>query len=194
MKLLKFVECLYRILVLYQEFGLLAKLRFEFVVLLEVQIAQFDIDFHHIVELLLVLLVLFPKLLYFRRRNGTYRFPVSLQFTHTLEVSHGIATVCLRQLLHLIENSLFAKEVLLLLCCHLGGCFGTFLLVLREQLAELHFVLIYRRLPQLRLLLFAFLRSLLSCLTQLLQFLVVLTIELGFQLIHLLFVSGNILL
>ena len=141
-QLLQRTRCFNDVLVALQTLCRFTQQRLELQVLLEIQVTKFNIDLDEVVELLLVLLIRFAYLLRVSSGHRTNRFPRCLQLAHTLQISHH--TICistLRQLVHLVQDRLLACQVLCLLfglsSCHLR----TFSLVLRQQFFEL---LLYR--------------------------------------------------
>ena len=143
MQLLQHTTCLHDVLVVLQTLSCFAEQGLQLQVLLEIQIAQLDIDLHQVIELLLVLLIGFTNLLRLLRSYGTDRLPLGLQLTHLLQVSHhavGIAVLYHR--LHLLEDSLLATQVLRLLFGLRLRYLCTLRFILRQELLELLFQLL----------------------------------------------------
>ena len=198
-QLLECTACLHYGGVLLQFLCCLAEQGLHLEVLLEVQVAQLDVYLDEVVELLLVLLVEFPNLLRVGGGNLSDGLPLGLEVAHLLEVAHHVGGLRLCHGFHLLEDSLLALQVLLHLRFVLGSHFGFLLLVFVEQFAELEFHGVGLGCPR-RLVGCVFrtfirlcsrLGSRLACC---LQLLVILTVELGLQLLYLFFHCHHIIL
>ena len=111
--MLQYAVRLYDIGVGVKCLGTFAESGFSLQIALEVQVAQFDIDFYEIVELLLIAVVLAPQLLYFGCGHRSDGFPLCLQVAHLLQVAHDIGSLGVGKILHLRNDILLAQQVLL---------------------------------------------------------------------------------
>ena len=111
-------------------------------VLLEVIFAELIVDLHQIIELLLIHSILLLEGSYHRSGHRSDGFPFGLQVTHLLHVVAYVSSLALSQLLHHIDDALFAELILLHLLFTLGSCFCTLRFIHLQQLAEFGFHLI----------------------------------------------------
>ena len=178
------------IVVVLQAFGCFAEKSLGLQIFLEIQVTQFDVDLDQIVELLLVLLIGFAQFLHFLGRHRSDSFPLSLQFAHAFEIVHNIGRLGFCESFHHIEDSLLLRQVLCLLFRLLSSHFGAFSLILVEQSLELLLECIYLRLNSIS--------NRIGCLGNgicrfvhgvlcRLDLFVILAVELGFQVFHLVF-------
>ena len=125
------------VLVALQPFCGFAEKGLHLEVLLEIEVPQLNIDLHEVIELLLIALVSLTQLLHLWRRYLADGLPFGLQVTHALEVGHHAVGLALRERFHLLEDSLLACEIILLLFGYLRGYLCAFGFVLRQQLFKL---------------------------------------------------------
>ena len=128
MEFLKFAECLHHVRILSKFFGILAELLLCLKVLLEVEVAEFAVDLHHIIELLDIQLICLIDVPVVLCRNRSDSPPSVLDLTELRECRIDIFLL-LEKSLEIGNDSLFCSKVVLAFLFELPVVFSTLFLI-----------------------------------------------------------------